>query len=417
MGQKVNPNGLRLGINRNWESRWVAKDNRQTALWLVQDDKIRKHIFKVCKAAQVSHVEIERTQNKVDIFIHCSQPGIVLGKEMSNLKVLKQQLSYIVGRKTKVNVNVLPLDKPTFSARIIAREIADAIENRFSFRNAQKIAIKKVLASGAKGIKTNVSGRLGGVEMAREEGYSEGIVPLTTLRANIDYALEEAWTTYGLIGVKVWINRGELFKKNFSQNTKFEKKPIEKKREQQPVQQQKPQQPKPQPKVVKEVKQEEPAKPVKAESLKREQEVLKVVEAKPAEGAKKGKVEEAAIIMISTKKEYADNLLNEDLNKNVFFYKVTPVNPIKRVLIYTTTGKKGVVGEFDLDKIEILAVSTAWRKYGQQSCMSKKDFDEYYKDSEKAHILISKEAFRYSRPKTLESYNMKKGPSGFQYLK
>ena len=413
MGQKVNPNGLRIGIIRNWESRWIAKDNKQTALWLVQDDKIRKHIFKVCKAAQVSHVEIERQQNKVDIFIHCSQPGIVLGKDMANLKILKKQLNYIVGRKTKVNVNVLPIDKPTFSARIIAREIADAIENRFSFRNAQKIAIKKVLASGAKGIKTNVSGRLGGVEMAREEGYSEGIVPLTTLRANIDYALEEAWTTYGLIGVKVWINRGELFKKSTSQFNKFDRKPTDKRK---PEMQPKPEIKKP---VEKPVEEEKPAKPVKAETLKREKEVLKVVESKADEkSGKKGKVEETSIIMISTKHEYADNLLNEDLNKNVFFYKVTPVNPIKRVLVYTTTGKKEVIGEFDLEKIDILPVSSAWRKYGSKSCMSKKDFDEYYKDwNDDAHVLISKEAFKYSRSKKLDDYGMKKGPSGFQYLK
>ena len=415
MGQKVNPNGLRIGIIKNWESRWIAKDNRQTALWLVQDDKVRKHIFKVCKASQVSHVEIERQQNRIDIFIHCSQPGIVLGKEMSNLKILKKQINYIVGRSTKVNINVLPIDKPTFSARIIAREIADAIENRVSFRNAQKLAIKKVLASGAKGIKTNVSGRLGGVEMAREEGYSEGIVPLTTLRANIDYALEEALTTYGLIGVKVWINRGELFKKNFSQ-PKFEKK-VESRKPQKPVEARKPVEVK---KPIEEKKIEEPVttQPVKQEALKREQESLKVVESKPTtETGKKGKVEETAIIMISTKEAYANNLLNEELKKNAFFYKVTPVNPIKRVLIYTTTGKKGVIGEFDLDKIDILAVSTAWRKYGAQSCMTKKEFDEYYKNSEKAHVLISKEAFRYSKPKQLSTYNMKKGPSGFQYLK
>lgn len=231
MGQKVNPNGLRIGINKNWNSRWIAKDNRQTAQWLVEDDKVRTHISKVCKAAQIANVEIERQQNVIDIFIHCSQPGIVLGKEMANLKILKRQINYIVGRKTKVNVNVLAVEKPTFSARIIAREIADAIENRVSFRNAQKLAIKKVLASGAKGIKTNVSGRLGGVEMAREEGYSEGIVPLTTLRADIDYALEEASTTYGKIGVKVWINRGEVFnKRNFSTpNNRPQRKPIDKK--------------------------------------------------------------------------------------------------------------------------------------------------------------------------------------------
>lgn len=213
MGQKVNPNGLRIGINKNWQSRWIAKSNKQTAQWLVQDDKIRTYLIKTFKNAQISNVEIERGQNKIDIFINCSQPGILLGKEMATLKTIKKQINLIVGRNIKVNANVIALDNPSLSARIIAREIADAIENRVSFRNAQKIAIKKVLTSGAKGIKTHVSGRLGGVEMAREEGYSEGIVPLTTLRADIDYALEEALTTYGLIGVKVWINRGELFGK------------------------------------------------------------------------------------------------------------------------------------------------------------------------------------------------------------
>lgn len=213
MGQKVNPNGLRIGINKNWQSRWIAKNNKQTAQWLVQDDKIRTYLIKTFKNAQISNVEIERDQNKIDIFINCSQPGIILGKEMSTLKIIKKEINLIVGKKVKVNANVIALDNPALSARIIAREIADAIENRVSFRNAQKMAIKKVLTSGAKGIKTHVSGRLGGVEMAREEGYSEGIVPLTTLRADIDYALEEALTTYGLIGVKVWINRGELFGK------------------------------------------------------------------------------------------------------------------------------------------------------------------------------------------------------------
>lgn len=226
MGQKVNPNGLRIGINKNWESRWIAKNNKQTALWLVQDDKIRNYLIKTFKNAQISNVEIERHQNSIDIFVNCSQPGILLGKEMATLKTIKKQINLIVGRNVKVNVNVISLENPALSARIIAREIADAIENRISFRNAQKMAIKKVLTNGGKGIKTHVSGRLGGVEMAREEGYSEGIVPLTTLRADIDYALEEALTTYGLIGVKVWINRGELFKKGvYSSNKSKTNKP------------------------------------------------------------------------------------------------------------------------------------------------------------------------------------------------
>ena len=219
MGQKVNPNGLRIGINKNWESRWIAKDNKQTAQWLVEDDKIRNYLIKTFKNAQISNVEIERFPKSIELYINCSQPGILLGKEMATLKLIKKQISLIVGKKTKVNANVIALENPSFSARIIAREIADAIENRVSFRNAQKIAIKKVLTNGAKGIKTHVSGRLGGVEIARDEGYSEGIVPLSTLRADIDYALEEALTTYGLIGVKVWINRGELFGKGiYSKN-------------------------------------------------------------------------------------------------------------------------------------------------------------------------------------------------------
>lgn len=228
MGQKVNPNGLRIGINKNWESRWIAKDNKQTALWLVQDDKIRTYLIKTFKNAQISNIEIERKSNNIDLFVNCSQPGILLGKEMVTLKAIKKQINLIVGRNIKVNVNVIALENPAMSARIIAREIADAIENRVSFRNAQKMAIKKVLTNGAKGIKTHVSGRLGGVEMAREEGYSEGIVPLTTLRADIDYALEEALTTYGLIGVKVWINRGELFGKGVHSK----KKPFDKSKQQ-----------------------------------------------------------------------------------------------------------------------------------------------------------------------------------------
>lgn len=228
MGQKVNPNGLRYGIIKNWQSRWIALNGKQMAKWLIEDEKVRNYFFKKFANSKISNIEIERQQKTIDLFIHCSQPGIILGKEMMNLKIAKKEVNKIVGRNIKVNVNVLALEKPLFSARIIAREIADAIENRVSFRNAQKMAIKKVLSAGAKGIRTHVSGRLGGVEMAREEGYSEGIVPLTTLRADIDYALEEALTTYGLIGVKVWINRGEVFlqdiKNNISKSTSFKDK-------------------------------------------------------------------------------------------------------------------------------------------------------------------------------------------------
>lgn len=216
MGQKVNPNGYRYGINKNWQSRWIAKDNVQMAQWLVQDDKIRKMIFKDYHDAQIDRIEIERTQGSFVVFIYCGQVGVILGKEGAGVKELTLKINKIVGRKIKVNINVLQYENVAWSARVIAREIADAIENRVSFRVAQKMAIRKVMASHALGIKTNVSGRLGGVEMAREEGYSEGVIPMNTIRSDLDYALEEAHTTYGLIGVKVWINRGEIFKKGLN---------------------------------------------------------------------------------------------------------------------------------------------------------------------------------------------------------
>lgn len=213
MGSKVNPNGLRYGINKEWQSRWVAKDSIQAATWLVQDDKIRNHFFKKYPFAKIDRVEIERDQTSITLYVYCVQPGVIFGTENSELKKAILATNKIVGRNVKVRINIINVDTPELSARIIAREIADAIENRVSFRTAQKAAIRKVLWSGAKGVKTHVSGRLGGVEMAREEGYSEGIITLSTLRANIDYALEEAHTTYGIIGVKVWINKGEIFKK------------------------------------------------------------------------------------------------------------------------------------------------------------------------------------------------------------
>lgn len=216
MGSKVNPNGLRYGINKEWQSRWIAKDPIQTATWLVQDDKIRNHFINKYKFAKIDHIEIERDQTSINLFVYCVQPGTIFGVENSELKNAILAINKIVGRNIKVKVNIITLQTPELSARIIAREIADAIENRVSFRNAQKAAIRKVLKAGAKGVKTHVSGRLGGVEMAREEGYSEGIITLSTLRTNIDYALEEAHTTYGIIGVKVWINKGEIFKKQIN---------------------------------------------------------------------------------------------------------------------------------------------------------------------------------------------------------
>ena len=216
MGQKINPNGYRYGINKNWQSRWIAKDAVQTGQWLFEDDKVRKYFFKNYPLAQIDRIEIERTQSSFDLFVYCGQPGVIIGKDGENLKKLVLDINKIVGRKIKVNPNILQYANTAWSARVIAREIADAIENRVSFRNAQKAAIRKVISSHALGIKTSVSGRLGGVEIAREEGYSQGVIPMNTIRSDLDYAVEEAHTTYGLIGVKVWINRGEIFKKGLN---------------------------------------------------------------------------------------------------------------------------------------------------------------------------------------------------------
>lgn len=213
MGQKVNPNCLRYGVNRNWQSRWVASNHKQTALWLIQDDKIRTLLIKKYSNALIDSVEIEREKLNILILVYSAQPGYLLGKDNTTLKKIKLEISKIVGREYSIELKIMTVENSQLSARIVARSIADAIEKKVSFRNAQKLAIKKVLNAGALGIKTRVSGRLGGVEMAREEGYSEGVIPLSTLRSDIDYALEEANTTYGVIGVKVWINRGEIFGK------------------------------------------------------------------------------------------------------------------------------------------------------------------------------------------------------------
>lgn len=220
MGQKVNPNALRLNINRTWISKWEASDDRQTAKWIVEDEAIRKYFLTKYKTAQIVETKIERTQKVILVNVIAGQPGLIYGKNNANVNEIILAINKIVGRKIKVNFYVTIFENPSLSARLIAREIADSIENRVSFRVAQKIAIKKVMQAHAKGIKTNVSGRLGGVEMAREEGYSQGIIPLSTLRANIDYAMEIAHTISGSIGVKVWINHGDFFKMGKGKITK-----------------------------------------------------------------------------------------------------------------------------------------------------------------------------------------------------
>lgn len=207
MGQKVNPNGQRIGIIRDWESRWYAEKNDVADL-LHEDIKIRDLINEVYKNASVSTVEIERSKKRVIITVHTAKPGMVIGRNAETKKGVVEQLQKLTNKQ--VFLNVVEIKRPEIDAKLVAENIANQLENRASFRRVQKVAIQRALKSGAKGCKTLISGRLGGAEMARSEGYTEGNVPLHTLRADIDYALAEAHTTYGKLGVKVWIYKGEI---------------------------------------------------------------------------------------------------------------------------------------------------------------------------------------------------------------
>lgn len=208
MGQKVSPVGLRVGIIRDWESRWYAEKKDYGNL-LQEDIKIRKYLFKELKAAAVSRIEIERTKNKVDLMIKSARPGVIIGTNGETVEKLKKELIALTNGK-QINIKVVEVANPDLDAKLVADSIAEQLEQRASFRTAQKRAIQKTMRAGAKGIKTQVAGRLGGTDIARAEGYSEGVTPLHTLRADIDYALAEAATTYGRLGVKVWICRGEV---------------------------------------------------------------------------------------------------------------------------------------------------------------------------------------------------------------
>jgi small subunit ribosomal protein S3 len=207
VGQKVNPVGLRIGIIRDWESKWYADKDFGTLL--IEDVKIREFLKKKLKEAAVSKIEIERAANRVNVTIHTAKPGIVIGKGGAEVEVLRGQLTKITNGK-KVHINISEIKNPELDAILVAESIAQQLERRVSFRRAMKQAMQRTQRAGAKGIKTSVSGRLGGAEIARQEGYSEGTVPLHTLRADIDYGTAEAHTTYGRIGVKVWIYRGEV---------------------------------------------------------------------------------------------------------------------------------------------------------------------------------------------------------------
>lgn len=206
MGQKVNPVGLRVGIIRDWESKWYA--GKDYAELLHEDLKVREYITKRLSDASVSKVEIERAANRVNITIHTAKPGMVIGKGGTEVEALRKALNQLTGKR--VHINILEIKRADLDAKLVAENIARQLENRVSFRRAQKQAIQRSIRSGAKGIKTMVSGRLGGADIARSEQYSEGTVPLHTLRADIDYATAEADTTYGKLGVKVWIYRGEV---------------------------------------------------------------------------------------------------------------------------------------------------------------------------------------------------------------
>ncbi|MFD1673145.1 30S ribosomal protein S3 [Alicyclobacillus fodiniaquatilis] len=207
MGQKVNPVGLRIGIIRDWEAKWFANKKDYQDL-LHEDLKIRNYVAGRLKDAAVSSVDIERAANRINVTIHTGKPGMVIGKGGSEVDALRNNLNHLTGKR--VHISISEIKVPDLAAKLVAENIALQLERRVSFRRALKQAIQRSMRAGAKGVRVQVSGRLGGAEIARTEGYSEGTVPLHTLRADIDYALAEAHTTYGRIGVKVWVYRGEI---------------------------------------------------------------------------------------------------------------------------------------------------------------------------------------------------------------
>ncbi len=209
MGQKVNPHGLRVGVIKNWDSRWVT--NKDMAANIAEDNKLRTYLKGKLATFSVSKIEIERKSNAVTLFIFTAKPGALIGKGGEGINVLKADVEKFIGKK--VNVNIMEIKKPDMDAQLVAESIAQQLEKRVSFRRAMKQSMQRVTRAGAKGIKILVSGRLGGAEIARSEGYHEGSIPLQTLRADIDYGFAEAATTYGRIGVKVWVYKGEILAK------------------------------------------------------------------------------------------------------------------------------------------------------------------------------------------------------------
>ena len=206
MGQKVNPHGMRVGVIKDWDSRWYAEadfaDN------LIEDHKIRTYLKKRLYSAGVSKIEIERASDRVKVIIYTAKPGVVIGKGGAEIEKLKAEVQKMTAKKLFVDIK--EIKRPDRDAQLVAESIAQQLENRVSFRRAMKSTMSRTMKAGVKGIKTAVAGRLGGADIARSEGYSEGVVPLHTIRADIDYATAEAATTYGKLGVKVWICKGEI---------------------------------------------------------------------------------------------------------------------------------------------------------------------------------------------------------------
>ncbi len=207
MGQKVNPHGLRIGIIKDWDTKWYA-GNKEYGDLLVEDYKVRSFIKKKLYIAGVARIEIERAANKIKLNLHTAKPGLVIGKGGSGIEQLRKEVAKLTGKN--VLVNITEIKTPEVNAQLVAENIAGQLERRISFRRAMKQAMSRAMKFGAKGIKTSVSGRLGGAEIARTEHYHDGTIPLQTLRADIDYGFSEANTTYGKIGVKVWIYKGEV---------------------------------------------------------------------------------------------------------------------------------------------------------------------------------------------------------------
>ena len=207
MGQKVHPTGVRVGIIKDWKAKWYA-DSKNFADYLVEDQKIRKFLKKKLYAAGISDIEIERTAKMIKVNVHAAKPGIIIGKGGAGAESLKAELTKLIGKD--ININIVEVKSVDTDAQLVAENIAGQLERRISFRRAMKQCMQKTMKAGALGIKTAVSGRLGGADMARTEFYKEGTIPLQTLRADIDYGFAEADTTYGKIGVKVWIYKGEV---------------------------------------------------------------------------------------------------------------------------------------------------------------------------------------------------------------